>query len=126
MVETDDQKRDPSESTSGPDWEDRVLCSDESCIGIIGADGRCRVCGKPADPGTQGAPHPDDTPGAAPSPESPAAPEGEGDPESGDAQSNTDLAWEERVLCSDESCIGVIGADGRCRVCGKPPVPPQV
>lgn len=25
-----------------------------------------------------------------------------------------------RVICSDESCIGVIGSDGRCRVCGLP------
>ena len=29
-------------------------------------------------------------------------------------------AWEERILCSDESCIGVIGADGRCKECGRP------
>ena len=29
------------------DWENRVLCSDESCIGIIGPDGRCKECGKP-------------------------------------------------------------------------------
>ena len=24
------------------DWETRVLCSDESCIGTIGPDGKCR------------------------------------------------------------------------------------
>jgi len=29
------------------DWENRRLCSDENCIGVIGADGRCRECGKP-------------------------------------------------------------------------------
>ena len=29
------------------DWENRVLCSDESCIGVIGPDGRCKECGKP-------------------------------------------------------------------------------
>ena len=28
------------------DWDKRVLCSDESCIGTIGADGKCRECGK--------------------------------------------------------------------------------
>ena len=27
------------------DWEHRVLCSDESCIGVIGPDGRCKECG---------------------------------------------------------------------------------
>jgi hypothetical protein len=26
----------------------------------------------------------------------------------------------ERRLCSDGMCIGVIGPDGRCRECGKP------
>ena len=27
------------------DWENRVLCSDPSCIGVIGEDGRCGECG---------------------------------------------------------------------------------
>ena len=31
------------------DWENRTLCSDESCIGVIGPDGRCKECGKPYD-----------------------------------------------------------------------------
>ena len=31
-----------------------------------------------------------------------------------------DVEWEQRRLCSDESCIGVIGPDGRCKECGKP------
>ena len=35
-------------------------------------------------------------------------------------KSLTDLEWEQRKLCSDESCIGVIGPDGRCKECGKP------
>lgn len=26
-----------------------------------------------------------------------------------------------RILCSDESCIGIIGADGVCTECGKRP-----
>ncbi len=30
-----------------------------------------------------------------------------------------DLDWERRILCSDESCIGVIGPDGRCKECGE-------
>ncbi|MBW2249028.1 MAG: hypothetical protein JRF62_18030, partial [Deltaproteobacteria bacterium] len=32
----------------------------------------------------------------------------------------TDIEWEQRKLCSDESCIGVIGPDGRCKECGLP------
>ena len=29
-----------------------------------------------------------------------------------------DIDWEKRTLCSDESCIGVIGSDGHCKECG--------
>jgi hypothetical protein len=32
---------------SGSDWDNRVLCSDGNCIGVIGSDGRCKECGKP-------------------------------------------------------------------------------
>ena len=34
--------------------EERQLCPDEACIGIVGADGRCKVCGRAAQaaPGT--------------------------------------------------------------------------
>ena len=32
----------------------------------------------------------------------------------------SDSEWDQRVLCSDGNCIGVIGADGRCKVCGTP------
>ncbi len=34
-------------------------------------------------------------------------------------KSHIEIEWENRVLCSDESCIGVIGPDGRCKECGK-------
>jgi hypothetical protein len=36
-----------NDETVDPDWDSRVLCSDGNCIGVIGADGRCKVCGKP-------------------------------------------------------------------------------
>jgi len=29
------------------DFAKRLLCSDGSCIGVIGPDGRCKECGKP-------------------------------------------------------------------------------
>jgi hypothetical protein len=29
--------------------EDRRLCPDGACIGLIGYDGRCKVCGRSAD-----------------------------------------------------------------------------
>ena len=28
------------------DWDNRILCSDGNCIGVIGSDGRCKECGK--------------------------------------------------------------------------------
>lgn len=36
------------------------------------------------------------------------------------ADASRDEGWDDRRLCSDESCIGVIGPDGRCKECGKP------
>lgn len=92
------------------DWEKRVLCSDESCIGVIGPDGKCRECGKPyADMLPEG--HGQDAlQPPAQEEEKPVAPE----------EAASDPDWEKRVLCSDESCIGVIGTDGRCKECGKP------
>ncbi len=92
------------------DWDKRILCSDESCIGVIGPDGKCKECGKPYE-GT--------------------LPEGHGTQTVAPAtveESKTPLAeetvydddWDKRVLCSDGACIGVIGPDGKCKECGKP------
>jgi hypothetical protein len=88
----------------------RKLCPDGSCIGIIGDNGRCTVCGT-SDAGAPGSPPPDPT----------------------DCQDDTDVELNEpgldesrsgfdpnRRLCSDENCIGIIGEDNRCRLCGKP------
>jgi len=89
------------------DWEKRTLCSDESCIGTVGPDGRCKECGKQyegeltADHGKQSV-----KPAAA--------------PEAVQPQSDSDDDWDKRVLCSDGACIGVIGPDGKCKECGKP------
>jgi hypothetical protein len=77
------------------DTESRQLCSDGSCVGVIGADGRCKVCGLSAD-------------GQSPSVSALA-----------DEPAPADGSFEEdRQLCPDGSCTGLIGADGRCKVCG--------
>jgi hypothetical protein len=100
----------------------RRLCPDGSCVGVIGADGRCRVCGS-ASPDGAAAPglgpeafaggcaddglddHEDDTLEAA------------GDSaEDGAAGPGFDTG---RRLCPDGACLGVLGADGRCNVCGR-------
>jgi hypothetical protein len=100
------------------EWEQRKLCRDESCIGVIGPDGRCKECGLPFEE------RPSDEIKAEPSienlKETETEEELEEDAESGEEKSDLDLEWEQRKLCIDESCIGVIGPDGRCKECGKP------
>ena len=97
----------------------RRLCPDGACIGVIGDDGRCRVCGrtgggKSAAPGFTPAAgiedadaDADDDDGDADADEKSAGPVGAGalDPN--------------RRLCPDGGCIGLIGADGVCNVCGQ-------
>ena len=96
------------------EWENRTLCSDESCIGVIGPDGRCKECGLSFENGQQ-----KDVHEAQDLDEEPM----ESESDSGQAselQADIDIEWAQRKLCSDESCIGVIGPDGCCKECGKP------
>jgi hypothetical protein len=113
--------------TAPPDieWEHRVLCSDGNCIGVIGPDGRCKDCGKKYE-GTLPEDHFSDK--EEPSAEdisienedpSPADLDVAAEPNENDV-SITDDDWQDRVLCSDGNCIGIIGPDGRCKECGKP------
>ena len=107
-----------TKSQADIEWEQRKLCRDESCIGVIGPDGRCKECGLPFEEG------PSDETKAEPAIEDLEAAvteeELEDVAESGAEKSDADLEWEQRKLCVDESCIGVIGPDGRCKECGKP------
>jgi hypothetical protein len=92
------------------DWEKRILCSDESCIGTIGLDGKCKECGKVYE-GNLSEGH------GSGSVQTVTAEEQK--PISSD-DADADDDWDKRILCSDESCIGVIGPDGKCKECGKP------
>jgi len=118
-METDSPQTNDNEVPAEADinWENRILCSDGNCIGVIGADGRCKECGKKYE-------------GELPEKgavekETPAEVEHEAIPAEA-AESNSpeefpaDDDWEHRVLCSDGNCIGVIGPDGTCKECGKP------
>ena len=93
------------------DWENRVLCSDESCIGVIGPDGRCKECGQSYE-GSQTAESNETQTSTVDADDLDAT-----EPTQTDTADSSD--WENRTLCSDESCIGVIGPDGRCKECGK-------
>ncbi len=121
-----------SEGTFNP--AERRLCPDGSCIGLVGANGRCRVCGRAGDGSAAAA--------AVPAWDADTAPrdddddgDNNGDADSlsagdadslsaGDAASDgeTRRAFKpDRRLCDDGSCVGVIGAGDVCSVCGRPP-----
>ena len=109
---TDENEKAPSLSDS--DWENRKLCSDGNCIGVIGADGRCKECGKAyEDPLPTGSSFAEEEP-----PPEENEPLEAAEPDEID-ESPADDHWSDRKLCSDGNCIGVIGTDGRCKECGK-------
>ena len=100
------------------EWENRRLCIDESCIGVIGPDGCCKECGLPFEEGPSDGTK--EEPAIENLEEAATEEELEDVVENGAEKSDADLEWEQRTLCIDESCIGVIGPDGRCKECGKP------
>jgi hypothetical protein len=119
-----DKKLESEDDEKGAAWEERILCSDESCIGTIGPDGRCKECGRPYD-----GPLPRPTrslPTAQPSDDYDAPEDAQADDDAIVDDDGSDLAeapdeeWQARKLCRDEGCIGVIGPDGRCKECGRP------
>ena len=88
----------------------RRLCPDGSCVGVLGADGRCSVCERPA--GAAG----ESMAEAAPEAWAAASSDGAQVTERGDAGSGFDPT---RRLCDDGSCVGVVGPDGVCGTCGR-------
>jgi hypothetical protein len=131
------------------EWDQRQLCSDGACIGVIGPEGTCKVCGRAApnwgDERNRGLIDPSDDE-EEDEEEDLAADEDEGDDDDEDDDDDDDDneeyeeedddddgdepdepsvaaaprgAWSGRQLCPDGGCIGVIGPDGRCKVCGR-------
>jgi hypothetical protein len=107
-------------SVTDIEWEQRRLCSDESCIGVIGPDGRCKVCGKPFEGAQVAEGEPAEKAATEPQAMSADAAETFSDADEPEETAEADIDWGKRILCSDENCIGVIGPDGRCKECGKP------
>ena len=102
------------------DWNNRVLCSDGNCIGVIGSDGRCKECGKKYE-GDLPAQSPSENEDQTVAPEQETVDSSSATTEIHEvADAPLDDEWENRVLCSDDACIGVIGPDGKCKECGKP------
>ena len=96
------------------DWESRTLCGDGRCIGIIGNNGRCKECGKTLEEARN-----EEKDKSYLKKEKPNQPKNA--TSSYSRQDNTSyddpIDWDNRVLCSDEACIGIIGSDGRCTKC---------
>ena len=92
----------------------RDLCPDGGCVGVIGDDGRCRVCGRASEgsPVGERAPASADSDGDEPDDEI----EAEADDAPGGLTVEGDI--DDRKLCPDGGCVGLIGDDGRCKVCG--------
>jgi len=99
------------------EWEARTLCPDDSCLGVLGSDGRCRLCGLRGDlsvpPGQVQRPSAPAALAAAAEESEQAAPV---EPSADRGGDNDD--FEARALCERDDCIGVLGPDGACKVCG--------
>lgn len=110
------------------DLEHRFLCADGGCIGTIGSDGRCKICSTPIAPEDVEAferatatPLDDSFARATTASASEGTEVDDANDEDWDDDEDTGGAppeLESRVLCPDGSCIGVVGPDGRCKVCG--------
>jgi hypothetical protein len=119
----------------------RKLCPDGACVGVLGDDGVCRVCGRTEAQAAAGEEAPgaatadfdtgpdlgrDAIDGDAPAGDSAAggfgdsAAGGFGDSAAGGFGDSAAGGFDpNRRLCDDGSCVGVVGADGVCAVCGR-------
>ncbi len=101
---------------TGFDPNDRELCPDGGCIGVIGADGLCADCGKASQTkGSSSAPRPSTS---APSTASNSPADTKAAPDSPRESEGDEFDPDRRELCPDGACVGVIGANGRCAECG--------
>lgn len=118
MGDSTDNDYTPEDRINDDEWTHRRLCVDGNCIGVIGPDGRCKECGRPGGDNPAGAGESLRTPAAA---DDDLAEDAPAPAASADAQAEDDADdWENRRLCPDGNCIGVIGPDGRCKECGRP------
>ena len=116
--------------------DDRELCPDGACIGVIGPDGRCKECGALAASGARGTVEAEsdavsESDGLDEDEELEDELEHEDEDEDEHEDEDDELEHDDedeelgdddepRELCSDDMCVGLIGQDGFCRECGKP------
>lgn len=125
MLDETESDTDTEHAADASSWEERQLCPDGNCMGVIGLDGRCKECGVIA---TEVAPeHGADGEGVSRRTEG-----GEGsvgDPSASDEAQAEDSALgislegpdelADRRLCPDGNCLGLLGEDDRCKICGR-------
>jgi hypothetical protein len=107
MSSTETEKFDPSR---------RRLCPDGSCVGLLDENGRCKECGLTASGKVEAvsAPVLDDE-----EPDFTQDQDLDHDHDHEELGASAGGFDPKRKLCPDGSCVGVIGADGRCGVCGQ-------
>lgn len=103
------------------EWDQRQLCPDGACVGVIGPDGTCKTCGRVApdwgDERRRGLVATDD--GGKDGDAAGAGGEEDEIAPSAPALIGEAAVWQRRRLCPDGACIGLLGPDGTCKVCGK-------
>lgn len=93
-----------TEQESGFDPATRRLCPDGACIGVLDASGKCSECGQVFGPAANGRAADPVSFGGTPAVDT-ERPPSDFDPD--------------RRLCDDGACVGVIGENGACTVCGR-------
>lgn len=131
------------------EWDHREVCPDGACTGVIGAEGRCKVCGQVSPTwnnerergmivdGEHLPHHDEDEDDDDEDDDEDDYEDGDGDEDDDDdgevaargsdpalaalmpGASTDDVDWSRRVLCLDDTCIGVLDARKVCSVCGK-------
>lgn len=103
--------RPKQESISSKDWEQRHLCPDGSCLGVLGPDGICRICGRRGEAAAASTSDSDST-----YEEETTSEKYEYEDQNGSAD---DPFGPDRKLCPDGGCIGILDSKGRCKICGR-------
>jgi hypothetical protein len=106
--------------------DERIPCPDESCVGTVGDDGKCRYCAAqyagdlPARGASPRVQQDDDSPShdAVPATSEDVPHTSEGPPAA--LETDDEAYWSNRRLCRDGTCVGVVGDDGVCAECGLP------
>jgi len=127
------------------EWDHREVCPDGACTGVIGAEGRCKVCGQVSPTWNnerergmivdgEHLPHDDEEDDDDGDEDDDEDDEDDEDDDDGEVaargsdpslaglmpgSTTDDVEWSRRVLCLDDACVGLLDARKVCSVCGK-------